>query len=123
MPLNGSIVLLFAVSGLFIITSLSLGLLISNATASEQSAMLISLMGMLIPTLLLAGFMFPVENMPKPLQLISNLIPAKWYYIIVKSVMIKGLGLGSIIKEVSILAGMTVFLLVVSFKKFKIRLE
>ncbi|MDO8998136.1 MAG: ABC transporter permease [Bacteroidota bacterium] len=123
MPFNGSIILLFTVSSLFIITSLSLGLMISNITNSEQSAMLISLMGMLIPTLLLAGFMFPIENMPKPLQFFSNIIPAKWYYIIVKSIMIKGLGFSSIIKETLILIAMTIFLLLVSLKKFKIRLE
>lgn len=123
LPVNGSIILLFLVSALFIITSLSLGLLISNVTSSEQSAMLASLMGMMIPTLLLAGFMFPVENMPRILQVISNIVPAKWYYTIVKAIMIKGLGFRSVIKEVSILTGMTVFLLALSYKKFKVRLE
>lgn len=122
MPFNGSVVLLFFESSVFIITSLSLGLMISNLTNSEQAAMLISLMGMLIPTLLLAGFMFPLENMPLPLQVISNAVPAKWYYIIVKSIMIKGLGFSAIWKETMILCGMTVFLLIVSLKKFKIRL-
>ncbi len=122
MPFNGSVLLFFAESSLFIITSLSLGLLISNITASEQAAMLISLMGMLIPTLLLAGFMFPIENMPIPLQIISNIVPARWYYIIVKSIMIKGLGFTAIWKETFILLGMTAFSLTVSFKKFKIRL-
>lgn len=122
MPLNGNLLLLYGVSSLFIITSLSLGLMISNITNSQQSAMLVSLMGMLIPTLLLAGFMFPLENMPMPLQIVSNIVPAKWYYIIAKSIMIKGLGFSAIIKETLILLGMTVFLLAVSFKKFKIRL-
>lgn len=122
MPLNGSVVLLFAESGLLIITSLSLGMLISNVTSSQQAAMLFSLMGMLIPTLLLTGFMFPIENMPLALRVISNIVPAKWYYIIVKSVMIKGLGLAAIWKETLILLGMTCFLLLVSFKRFKIRL-
>lgn len=123
MPINGSVVLLFAESGLLIFTSLSLGLLISNSTNSQQAAMLFSLMGLLIPTLLFAGFMFPIENMPLPLQIISNIVPAKWYYIIVKSIMIKGLGFKAIWKETLILFGMTVFLLLVSYKKFKIRLE
>jgi ABC-2 type transport system permease protein len=84
--------------------------------------MLISLMGMLIPTLLLAGFMFPIENMPMPLQVISNLVPARWYYIIVKSIMIKGLGFSAIWKQTLVLMAMTAFTLTVSFKKFKIRL-
>jgi ABC-2 type transport system permease protein len=122
LPIQGSILLLLAVSTLYIITALSLGLLISTTTASQQTAMLLSLMGMLLPTVLFSGFMFPIENMPLPLRLISNLVPAKWFYIIVKSVMIKGLGLAYIWKEVLVLAGMTVFLLGLSFRKFKIRL-
>lgn len=122
LPVNGSITLLFAVSTLFIITALSLGLLISTATNSQQTAMLLSLMGMLLPTLLFSGFMFPVENMPWPLQAISNIIPAKWYYIIVKDIMIKGLGFSSIWKETLILGSMTLFLLLMSLKKFKTRL-
>jgi ABC-2 type transport system permease protein len=122
MPLNGSIVLLFMISSLFILCALSLGLLISNSTNSQQSAMLISLMGMLIPTMLFTGFLFPIENMPFPLQIISNIVPSKWYYIIVKSIMIKGLGFEAIWKETSILLTMTTVLLLISFKKFKIRL-
>jgi len=123
MPINGSLLLLFAESALLIITSLSLGLLISNSTNSQQTAMLISLMGMMIPVMLFTGFMFPIENMPLPLQYVSNIIPSKWYYIIVKSIMIKGLGFGAIWKETLILVGMTVFLLFLSLRKFKTRLE
>ncbi len=123
MPLNGSIALLFAESGLLILTALSLGLLISTSTASQQTAMLISLMGMLVPTMLLTGFMFPIENMPWPLQVLSNFVPAKWYYIIVKSIMIKGLGFQAIWKETLVLVGMTLVLLTISLKNFKIRLQ
>lgn len=122
MPINGSVFLLFAESTLLIITALSLGLLISTSTDSQQTAMLISLMGMLLPTMIFTGFMFPLESMPLPLQYFSNIIPARWYYVIVKSIMIKGLGLASIWKETLILMGMTVILLTISFKKFKIRL-
>lgn len=122
LPVNGSIVLLFSISTLFIITALSLGLLISTSTASQQTAMLLSLMGMLLPTMLFSGFMFPIENMPWPLQVFSNIVPAKWYYTIVKDIMIKGLGFGAVWKETFILLGMTMFLLFMSFKKFKTRL-
>lgn len=122
MPVNGSIVLLFLESTLLIITALSLGLLISNATDSQQQAMLISLMGMLIPVMMFTGFLFPLENMPVALQIIANIVPSKWYYIIVKSIMIKGLGFAAIWKETLILLGMTLFLLYVSIQKFKIRL-
>lgn len=122
-PVNGSIWLLIAESALLIICALSLGLLISNITQSQQSAMLISLMGMLVPTLLFTGFMFPIENMPVPLQIISNIFPSKWYYIIVKSIMIKGLGISAIWKETFILFGTTFFLLFVSLKTFNNRLS
>ena len=122
LPIVGSLPLLIGESILFTITSLTLGLLISSITASQQVAMLISLVGMFLPTLMFSGFMFPIENMPIPLQVISNAVPAKWYFYIVKAVMIKGLGIGAILKETLILAGMTVFLLGLSIKKYKIRL-
>jgi len=122
LPINGSLLLLLAESTLFIITCLTLGIFISIKTASQQTAMLISLMGMLLPTMLLSGFMFPIENMPFPLQVISNIIPAKWYYIIVKAIMIKGLGFEAIWKETLILLGITIFLFAISLKSFKIRL-
>ncbi len=123
MPMNGSVPLLYLVSSILILCALSLGLLISNATSTQQAAMLISLMAMLLPTVLFSGFMFPLENMPAALQWIANVVPSKWYYIIVKSIMIKGLGMASIWKETLILSGMTLFLLFVSFKKFNIRLQ
>jgi ABC-2 type transport system permease protein len=123
MPMNGSLVLLYLVSAILILCALSLGLLISNLTSSQQAAMLISLMAMLLPTVLFSGFMFPLENMPAPLQWIANIVPSKWYYIIVKSIMIKGLGILSIWKEALILSAMTIGLLFVSFKKFNIRLQ
>lgn len=123
MPINGSLWLLIAESTLLIICALSLGLLISNNSKSQQSAMLISMMGMLVPTMLFTGFMFPIENMPVPLQVITNVVPSKWYYIIVKSIMIKGLGFSAIWKETLILFGTTCFLLFVSLKTFKNRLS
>jgi ABC-2 type transport system permease protein len=122
LPIHGSILLLFAESTLFIITCLTVGIFISVKTASQQVAMLISLMGMMLPTILFSGFMFPIENMQVALQIISNIVPAKWFYIIVKSIMIKGLGIEGIWKETLILVGMTLFLLTVSLKTFKIRL-
>ena len=85
--------------------------------------MLISLLGMMLPTLLLSGFMFPIENMPIPLQVISNIIPAKWYYLMIKNIMINGTGLFIIWKELLDLLGMMGVLFVVAIKKFKIRLE
>ena len=123
MPVRGSLILLFLESSLFIISCLSLGLLISSVAQSQQTAMLISMMGMMLPTILFTGFIFPLENMPLPLQLIANLVPSKWYYFIVKAVMLKGLGFGAVWKQTGILLLMTVFLLTVSIKTFKTRLS
>lgn len=122
LPVEGSLMLLFAESTLFIITCLALGLFISVRTETQQTAMLISLLGMLLPTILFSGFMFPVENMPVILQWISNAVPAKWYYSIVKGIMIKGVGIEALWKETMILFGMSVFFLLVSLKNFKVRL-
>lgn len=123
LPIAGSLPLLLAESILFIITCLSLGLLISVKTQTQQSAMLVSLMGMLLPTILLSGFMFPIENMPLPLQLISNVVPARWYYLIVKAVMVKGLGFSYILKPTLMLLLITAVVLTVALKNFKIRLS
>lgn len=122
LPVNGNIFLLYAESTLFIITCLALGIFISIQTSSQQIAMLISLMGLMLPTILFSGFMFPIENMPVPLQVVSNIIPAKWFYIIIKSVMIKGLGFEMVWKETLILAGIALFFTAISLKKFKVRL-
>jgi ABC-2 type transport system permease protein len=122
-PVAGNIFLLLAESTLFIITCLMLGILISIGTASQQIAMLISLVGMMMPAMMLSGFMFPVENMPYALQIISSIIPSKWYYIIVKNVMIKGAGFSAVWKETLVLVGITLLLFFVSLKKFKIRLQ
>jgi len=122
-PIRGSLALLVFECFLFTLTALALGLLISSISNSQQVAMLISLMGLFLPTVMFSGFMFPVENMPIPLQVISNLVPAKWFYYIVKDIMIKGTGFQTVWMETLILAGMLVVLLAVSIKKFKVRLE
>lgn len=121
--IKGSLILLFAESILFIITCLSLGLLISNVTNSQQTAMLISMMGLMLPTMLLTGFMFPLENMPWIFQAVSRIIPSRYYYIIIKAVMLKGLGFSYVWKETLILIGMTGALLGLALKNFKIRLS
>lgn len=123
MPVQGSLFLLALESILFIISALALGILISTISATQQSAMMISLMGLMLPVILLSGFIFPISSMPLPLQIISNIIPAKWFIIIIKGIMLKGVGIHFIWKETLILLGMTVFFIALSVKKYKIRLE
>jgi len=121
-PIRGNLFLLYGVSALFIITALSLGMVISTITNSQQVAMLISLMGMMLPTIMFGGFMFPIENMPLPMQVISNIIPAKWFYYAINDIMIKGQGFGAVYTEVVIMAGFTLLFLAISYKKFNMRL-
>jgi ABC-2 type transport system permease protein len=122
MPINGSVLLLVGESILFTLVSLSLGLLISSGAASQQTAMFISLVALFLPTIMLSGFMFPIENMPLPLRTVSNIVPAKWYYNIVRAVMIKGLGIQGVWKETLVLIGMMLFFLTMAIRRFKIRL-
>lgn len=123
MPINGSLFLLMFESILFIISALSLGILISTISDSQQTAMMLSLMGLMLPVIILSGFIFPINSMPMPMQIISNIIPAKWFIIIVKAIMLKGVGIQYIWKETLVLIGMTVFFIALSIKKYKIRLE
>ncbi len=123
MPVQGSLFLLGAESILFIINALSLGILISTVAATQQTAMMVSLMGLMLPVILLSGFIFPISSMPFPLQVISNIIPAKWFIIILKGIMLKGVGLAYVWKETLILLVMTSFFITLSVKKYKIRLE
>ncbi len=122
MPIKGSIVLLFLVSVIFIICSLSLGMLISTKSNSQQEAFMNGQLNIMAPAMLLTGFLFPVESMPVPLQLLANLVPSRWYYLIVKAVMLKGAGLLEIWEAVLILTGMTIFFIWINIKIFKIRL-
>ena len=122
-PIAGSFMSLVAVSLLYIFVSLSFGLLVSTITNSQQAAMLVSGMGLMIPVMLLSGMMFPIENMPLPLQWLSCIVPARWYIAAVKAIMIEGLGITSVLKEVGILCLMGTILVTISLKKFKVRLE
>lgn len=122
-PIKGSIALLFGVSIMYIFASLALGLLISTISRTQQIAMIISLMGLMLPTILLAGLLFPIENMPLPLQWASKIVPATWFIDMTKAIMIKGLGLDLIWKQWLILFSMTVLFIGISVSRFKIRLS
>lgn len=123
MPVEGSMVLLLLESILFIIMALALGILISTISKTQQQAMLLSMFALMLPTILLSGFIFPIENMPYALQLVSHVMPSKWFIIIVKNIMLKGVGMAYFWKETLIIASMTLFFIGMSVKKFKIRLD
>jgi ABC-2 type transport system permease protein len=122
-PVRGSIFLLLAESFLFITLALSLGIFISTNTNSQQTAMFISMLALLLPTILLSGFIFPIENMPVVLQWLCQLMPPKWFITIIKGIMLKDLGIGGVWKETLVLTGMAIFFIMLSIKRFRIRLE
>lgn len=122
-PIVGSYIFLMIESLLYILVALSLGIFISTVTQTQQAALMISLMGLMLPTIMLSGYVFPVENMPLPLQIISNIIPAKWFIIIVRSVMLKGSNILDLWKENLVLIGFVLFFVLLSLKKYKVRLE
>ena len=123
LSVKGSIILLLAESMLYIMLSLSVGILISIVSSSMQQAIFISLVGMMLPTILLSGFIYPIENMPKVYGLISLLMPPRYFIIIIKSIMIKGTGFLYVWKETLILLLMTIVFIGISVRKFKVRLE
>jgi len=123
MPMRGNVALLLMEAILFIFMALSMGILISTIAKTQQVALMVSLAGLMLPTILLSGFIFPVENMPLPLQVLSNIMPSKWFIIIIKNIMLKGTDLVYIWKETLIILFMTVFFIGLSVKNFKIRLQ
>ena len=122
-PVNGSIIFLLGESILFILMALSLGILISSIAKTQQTAMMVSLLALMLPTILLSGFVFPIENMPVILQWLCQIMPPKYFITIVRTIMLKGGGIVELWSETLVIAGMTLFFILVSVKKYKIRLE
>jgi len=122
-PLQGSIAWILAISTLYIILALSLGLLISNIAQTQLVALLLSAMVLLMPVVMLSGMLFPVESMPTILQWVSAVVPPRYYIEAMRKLMIMGVGIGEVMKEMIILAAMTVFFLTIALKKFNVRLE
>ncbi len=123
MPMHGNWIFLVLSFLLFIMTALSLGILISTKVSNQQTALFASLLGLMLPTVLLSGYIFPIESMPTPLQVISNLTPAKWFIIIIKGIMLKGIGITYLLKPILILVLMTFAFLLISWKNFKMHLS
>jgi ABC-2 type transport system permease protein len=122
-PLRGSVLLLLFEGGLYILVSLSLGILISARTSSQRVAMMGALLGTMLPNVLLSGFIFPIESMPAALRIVSNIVPGRWFVLIARGIMLKGVGLDYLWRETLILAAMAAVLLVASTRSFKERLE
>jgi ABC-2 type transport system permease protein len=123
LPIKGSLILLLAESMLYILMSLSLGILVSTVSKNMQQAIFISFVGLMLPTILLSGFIFPIENMPKGYDWVAALMPPRYFIIIIKNIMIKGTGFFYVWKETLILTIFTLAFIALSIRKFKIRLQ
>ena len=123
LPVKGSLALLLAESMLYIFMSLSLGILISTVSSTMLQAIFISMIGMLLPTILLSGFIFPIENMPKIYDYVSSVLPPRYFIVIIKNIMIKGTGFIYVWKETLILVAFTVLFIGLSVRNFRIRLR
>ena len=123
LPVKGSLLLLLLECMLYILMSLSLGILISTVSNTMQQAIFISFLGLMLPTIILSGFIFPIENMPKIYYYVSLIIPPRYFITIIKSIMIKGTGFLFIWKETVIILSMTLLFIGLSVKKFKVRLK
>ena len=121
-PLAGSLFWIVAVSIVYIILALALGLLISNVAQTQMMALLLSAMVLLMPIVMLSGMLFPVESMPVALQCLSAIVPPRYYIEAMRKLMIMGVGIGEVLTEVGILVLMTLALLAVSLLTFKTRL-
>ena len=122
-PLRGSVLLLLFEGALYILVSLSLGILISARTSSQRVAMMFALLGTMLPNILLSGFIFPLESMPAPLQVISYVVPGRWFVAIARGIMLKGIGLTYLWPQTLVLGAMAALLLVASMRSFNERLE
>lgn len=122
-PMTGGVGNIILVSFVYLMLSLALGLLISNISSSQVMALLISAMVLMMPMMMLSGMVFPLENLPAVIKPISYIVPARWYIEAMRKLMIMGVPLSGVIKELTILSVMVIGLMAVSIKKFNNKLE
>jgi ABC-2 type transport system permease protein len=122
-PLRGHLALLYLLSGVFLLTTLGLGLFVSTLVQTQQQAMLVAGFFVMMPFVLLSGFIFPVENMPRPFQILAQFIPLKYYLTIVRGIFLKGVGLDVLWRDALILLLWGVGILGLSALKFRKRLD
>ena len=122
-PILGNLALLLFACFLYILLGLSLGIFFSTIAKNQQVAMFLSLFVLMLPTVLLSGFIFPIANMPWPLRILSGILPPQYFITLIKAIMLKGNGITLVYKEILILCGYIVLFVALSVKKFKIRLE
>jgi len=122
-PVRGQVLMILLAALLFVFVALAIGLLISTRARTQQVAMMAALMASMLPTVMLSGFIFPVANLPRPLQIISYIVPAKYFLQVIRGMMLKGNTAAELWVPLTVLVGMGLFLTLISAKKFRMTLE
>jgi ABC-2 type transport system permease protein len=122
-PIRGSLILLGLTLVLYILTGLSFGLLISTGTRSQQIAMMATLVITILPSFMLSGFIFPVRSMPLVFQWFSKIVPATHFLIIIRGIVLKGVGMQVLLKQMVYLVCFSLIVVSISLKKFRTNLE
>lgn len=122
-PFRGSLALLLLASVLYSLVGLALGVLIAARTGSQRAAMMGSMLGTMLPSTLLSGMIFPLASLPLPLQVVSNIVPARWFIVVVRGIMLKGAGVAHLWQELLILTLMLVLLMAAAIRSFRPRLD
>ncbi len=121
-PLRGNVALLFAMAAIFLVGALSLGMVISVVTKSQLLASQLAMVMTFLPAFLLSGFMYAISNMPKPIQMVTYLIPARYFVALLKGIYLKGIGLDILFIEAGLLTIFGVMMIVLANVKFKKKL-
>lgn len=121
LPFSAGVINVILISLIYIIMSLSIGLLVSTLVSTEVAALIVSAIVFMIPVLMLSGMIFPIDNMPEVLQWVSCVVPARWYVAAMRKIMIQDLPFAAVAREVIILVAMTLFFLTLAVRKFKSR--
>ena len=122
-PIKGSVLLLFVLTGTFLMTSLGVGLFVSTISKTQQQAMMTAIFFVMMPMMYISGFVFPIENMPMPLQYLSLCIPMRYYLVVVRSIILKGVGLDMLWPQAVMLLTMGLAILVASALRFRKKLD
>ncbi len=118
-PLRGNVALLFGMAAIFLVGALSLGMLISIVTKSQLLASQLAMVLTFLPSFLLSGFMYAISNMPRPIQILTHLIPARYFVVLLKGIYLKGIGLEIMALEAGLLALFGVLVMAVAMLTFK----
>jgi len=122
-PVKGNVPLLFGLCAIFLLTTLGLGLFVSTVSKTQQQAMMTAAFFVMIPMMFLSGFVFPIENMPKIIQFFTYLLPLRYFFVIVRGIFLKGVGIQELWDEMIILFVFGVVILFLSILRFQKKLE